>query len=106
MPVNFINFLLTDFLDFFLISGVDIFLDPSLPEQCFSINIVDDVTFEGNETFTITVEIPPELNDGLIVEVDPAVTTITIVDNDERKTCKYHLLFLVQLIVIVRHCLI
>ncbi len=75
-------------MDFRLLGGNDVFLDTIAPEQCFTFKIVDDLSFEGSESFTITVQFPPEDNEGLEIEVDPSVITVVIIDDEP---CKHYL---------------
>ncbi len=74
-------------MDFFRpTGGNDIFLDTDFPEQCFTFRIVNDSVFEGNESFTVTVQFRPEDNEGITVDVDPSVITVVIIDDEPRKT--------------------
>ena len=51
-------------------------------KESFSISIVDDVIFETDETFFLTLEIPQQAQDTGVMRGDPYVATVTII-NDE-----------------------
>ena len=51
--------------------------------QCYNISIVDDVTLEMTELFSVTLERTPDLNSR--ITLNPVDGAIDILDNDGRK---------------------
>ena len=51
--------------------------------QCDNISIVDDVTLEMTESFSVTLERTPDLNSR--ITLNPVDGDINILDNDGRK---------------------
>ena len=51
-------------------------------KESFSIPIVDDVTFETDETFFLTLVIPQPAQDIGVMRGDPFMATVTIINDD------------------------
>ena len=57
----------------------------STTPECITITLVDDVIYEGDETFTATIS---SVTPGDTIGT-PSITTITIVDNDSKFNSKH-----------------
>ena len=69
-------------MDYGAISTI-LILDTCETRQCDNISIVDDVTLEMTESFSVTLERTPDLNSR--ITLNPVDGDINILDNDGRK---------------------
>ena len=68
----------------------DIFLtfDNNNRRQSFHVNIMDDISMEDTESFTLELRFSPIEDAPSKIQLNPYISTVTIVDDDGKKTKK------------------
>lgn len=61
----------------------NILIRPGTSKTCFTVNVINNLAVEDNETFTITLEVPAGgLRSGITINKNINVTVIKIIDDD------------------------